>query len=326
MLCRVLLSLALLAVAYPAAAADEKLPTYTDPADAGPDYAIQGEYLGEIQTDEGAVKLGVQVVALGEGKFSATALHGGLPGAGWKKGDKRDVHPGTAKNGQVVFQGDGGSGTLADGKLTITDGSGKKLGVLDRVERQSETIGAKPPAGAVVLFDGSSAEHFANGQMTDDGLLMAGTRTSESFGSCTLHLEFQTPFMPTATGQARGNSGVYLADLYEIQVLDSFGLEGKNNECGGIYSLEEPLVNMCLPPLTWQTYDIEFTAARYTGDKKTANARVTVLHNGVPVYQDFEIPKFTPGGAAAEGPVGALQLQAHGNPVRYRNIWLVKKS
>jgi hypothetical protein len=133
--------------------------------------------------------------------------------------------------------------------------------------------------------------------------------------------------MPKSSGQARGNSGVYVQSRYEVQVLDSFGLEGKNNECGGIYSISEPAVNMCLPPLTWQTYDIDFTAARFDdAGKKTKNARITVKHNGVVIHNDIELTLGTPG-RHPEGPTPeGLFFQDHGNPVVFRNIWIVEKS
>ncbi|MEX0716519.1 MAG: DUF1080 domain-containing protein, partial [Planctomycetaceae bacterium] len=167
---------------------------------------------------------------------------------------------------------------------------------------------------------------FKNGKLTDDGLLMADCESNRKFGDHTLHVEFRTPFVPKARGQARGNSGVYVQNRYEIQVLDSFGLEGKNNECGGVYGGTEPIVNMCYPPLTWQTYDIDFTAARYDdAGKKTKNARMTVKHNGVVIHDDIELPKHTPGkNAEAPGPDG-LYLQGHGNPVVYKNIWVVER-
>jgi hypothetical protein len=141
-----------------------------------------------------------------------------------------------------------------------------------------------------------------------------------------LHIEFRTPFMPAARGQGRGNSGVYIQGRYECQVLDSFGLEGEDNECGGIYSISKPAVNMCFPPLSWQTYDIDFVAARYDGQgNKTKNARVTIKHNGVVIHKDLELTHGTPG-RHPEGPEPeSIFLQDHGNPVVFRNIWVVNE-
>lgn len=295
---------------------------FTDPAKAGPDFAAQGEYLGEI----GGEKWGGQVIALGDGKFRGIGYKGGLPGAGWNRGDDRKVSEGTTKDGVVTFKAEDHQATLKDGVITLADSSGNKLGELKKVERQSPTLGAKPPAGAVVLFDGSTADKFNNGKLVEGNLLGATNCESKlKLQDHTLHIEFRTPFMPKSFGQARGNSGVYIQSRYECQVLDSFGLEGENNECGGIYSQVKPAVNMCLPPLSWQTYDMEFTAAKYEGGKKVKNARVTIKHNGVTIYNDLELKSETPG-RHKEGPeADAVFLQDHGNPVAFRNIWVVEK-
>ena len=141
-----------------------------------------------------------------------------------------------------------------------------------------------------------------------------------------MHIEFFLPFKPLGRGQDRANSGVYMQDRYEVQVLDSFGLKGENNECGGIYSKTKPNVNMCFPPLVWQTYDIDFTAAKYDGlGKKTKNAVITVKHNGVLIHENVEIAGPTGGGKKEDPTGGAIQLQGHGNPVYYQNVWLVTK-
>jgi hypothetical protein len=316
----------LLSLALTSAACAAEGEAFTDPAKAGPDFAVQGEYLGTLQLDGKSVPTGVQVIAEGNGNFEAVVYAGGLPGAGWKRGDQREKVKGKTDGGTANFKSDKWLAAIADGKMNFTNSGGDKLGTLAKTERQSPTIGEKPPAGAVVLFDGSNIDHFPGGTMTDDHLLLAGAVSKPEYQDFKLHIEFRTPFMPNARGQGRGNSGVYLQNRYEVQVLDSFGLEGENNECGGLYSQAAPAVNMCLPPLAWQTYDIDFSAARFDGKEKTKKARVTIKHNGVAIYDDHEMPSLTPGGASEEYPgKGPLQLQFHGNPVTYRNIWVVEK-
>ncbi|MGH7128550.1 MAG: 3-keto-disaccharide hydrolase, partial [Planctomycetaceae bacterium] len=139
-------------------------------------------------------------------------------------------------------------------------------------------------------------------------------------------IEFRLPYMPYARGQGRANSGVYLQGRYEVQILDSFGLHGAENECGALYRLRPPDVNMCLPPLAWQTFDIEFHAARFdAAGRKTENARITVLHNGVAIHDNVEILRKT-GNGAEEGPDPLpIRLQDHGNPVVFRNIWILDR-
>lgn len=303
-------------------------PTFNTPAEAGPDFQLQGEYAGEIQTSDEKIKLGAQVIARGDGKFHAVGFRGGLPGAGWDGGDK--VEADAQRQGDAVtFRSPDGdvTATLCKGELTVKDASGKTLGVLKRTERKTPTLGAKPPAGAVVLFDGGSADAFEKGEMTPDNLLKEGVTSKQTFNSARYHLEFRLPFMPFSLGQSRANSGFYVQGRYEIQILDSFGLEGLDNECGGIYKASKPAVNMCLPPLVWQTYDVDFTAAKFQDGKKVDDARVTVRHNGLVIHNNLRLPAVTPGGKLkTESPdPGPLYLQNHRNPVRFRNIWVVPK-
>ena len=314
------------------AAAEPKALAFTDPEKAGIDYKLQGDYIGEHRSNEGERKVAIQVLALGDRKFRAVAYVGGLPGDGWSRGDERHSGEGELKNDQIQFNPDhpettnGAIATLKDGKIAILRDK-KRVAELKKVERNSPTLGARPPKGAVVLFDGNNTEAWENGKLIEKDLLGAtGASSKRKFGNHLLHVEFRTPFMPAARGQGRGNSGVYIQGRYECQVLDSFGLEGEDNECGGIYSIARPEVNMCFPPLAWQTYDIDFTAAQYDEKgNKTKNARVTIKHNGVIIHEDLELSHGTPG-HHPEGPApDSVFLQDHGNPVVFRNIWVVEK-
>jgi hypothetical protein len=316
-------SLVLLA---PLALAAEKQVVISDPkeAESDADHKLQGEYTGNI----GDEKWGIQVIALGGGKFHGVGYGGGLPGDGWD-GERKIERDGEAQNGELTFAGEnGGKGVVKDGMLTVFNANGDRRGELKRIVRESPTLGAKPPEGAKVLFDGKIND-FKPGKTDGDTLAVSktgGQNSQTKFQSCTLHVEFMTPYMPQARGQARGNSGVYLQGRYEVQVLDSFGLTGENNECGGIYSIAKPAVNMCLPPLQWQTYDIDYTAAQFdAGGKVATPAKITVKHNGVLIHESVELPKTTTAAPIKEGPDAAqLNLQDHGNPVRYRNIWVVE--
>ncbi len=302
--------------------------TYTDPSQAGESFAVQGEYAGLVSDpDDGDVKYGAQVIALGGGKYRMVAFRGGLPGAGWDKSDKI-IMEGEMADGAVTFEvpDQPAEVTIKNGVATVSESYGNDLGTLKKVNRKSPTMGVKPPKGAVVLFDGSTAEHFKKGRIVEDKLLAQGVISKQAFDGHKLHMEFRTPYMPTARGQARGNSGLYVQGRYEVQILDSFGLKGETNECGGIYKISVPSVNMCLPPLSWQTYDIDFTAPKYEAGKKVKNARITVVQNGVTIHNDIELPSHTAGGISKEKPAsGPVFLQDHGNPVRFRNIWVVPK-
>lgn len=309
-----------------AAAAAAKGPAYTDPDKADADFPFQGEYVGTIKRDDGDQKVGVQIIALGNGKFRAVAYPGGLPGDGWTKEEKQEAE-GERQGDTVLFKKDEATGTLKDGVIKVVLAEGAPPIELNKINRSSPTLGAKPPEGAVVLFDGMNADAFEGGKV-EDGLLLAGCTSKQKFGSQKLHIEFLLPYQPEDSGQARGNSGIYLQGRYEVQMLDSFGLEGKDNECGGLYSVKAPDVHMCLPPLSWQTYDIDYTAAKYDGEGKlVAKPRVTVAHNGVVIHKDVELPGDRGTTAAPVAPgkdPGPIYLQDHGNPVRYRNIWVVE--
>jgi hypothetical protein len=303
-----------------------ELHIWTDPEVAlreDPDFALQGEY--RSAGDKAVV--GAQVVALGKGQFEMYILEGGLPGAGWEPALSRTLLKGERKDDKIAFVEGNIAAAIENGAISLTKADGTRA-ILNRIERSSPTLNAKPPEGAVVLFDGASADAWLNGKI-ENGLMMAvGSTSKQQFGDYKLHLEFRTPYKPDARSQKRGNSGIYQSGRWETQILDSFGLEGKDNECGGIYSIAKPRLNMCLPPLAWQTYDVDFTAAKFdaTGNR-TAWPRITVRLNGVLVHEDRELTKeFTPAAPISKpltSPEGPIFLQQHDNPVAFRNIWIV---
>ena len=211
--------------------------------------------------------------------------------------------------------------------MTVTNSQGKVIGTLNRVVRKSPTLGAKPPADAIVLFDGSSTDAFDGAKMTSDGLLMEPATSNRKFQSYRSHIEFRVPFMPYARGQGRGNNGYFCQGRYQVQILDSFGVEAAKGDCGAIYGLAGPKVNVCFPPLSWQTYDVEFTAAEFREGKKIKDARMTVHHNGVLIHDKLDVPATSAGALIkAEGPEpGPVFVQRHKAPLRFRNIWVVEK-
>lgn len=290
-----------------------------------PDAALQGEFAGSLLDDAGCCQwVGLQVIALGNGEFQAVEYPGGLPGNGWDKTSKRKL-TGARKANELSLESDGRR-IVIRGDWAVCHSASCEIGRLQRYRRYSQTLGAAAPPGATVLFNGENTSHFSNGKMTEERLLAVGTDTKQAYRDFSMHLEFRTPWMPAARGQGRGNSGVYIQGRYEVQILDSFGLDGVENECGALYKSVAPRVNMCFPPMTWQTYDIDFMAPRFDDSgKKTANALITVRHNGIYVHRDLEIPNKT-GGGAVEGPdARPIKLQNHNNPVHFRNIWIVER-
>jgi hypothetical protein len=165
--------------------------------------------------------------------------------------------------------------------------------------------------------------HIKNGLITvGKGDILSKVKFSDAF----IHLEFKVPYMPDAIGQSKGNSGVYIQGLYEIQVLDSYGFEkpGKG-DCGAIYCQHAPLVNACKPAEEWQTYDIIFRSSRLNNlGEKIENARITVLQNNIVIQNNVDLIRPTSGSVGVnEGEPGPILLQDHGNKVQYRNIWLM---
>ncbi len=205
----------------------------------------------------------------------------------------------------------------------------------DKVDVQSTPA----PKDAIVLFDGKSLDGWvmrndekkpATWDLLPGGVIQArdgDVITKEQFdGSFKLHVEFRVPYVPDAKGQARGNSGVYVQGRYEVQVLDSYGLDAKNNDCGAIYEVSAPKVNACKAPTVWQSYDIDFTAPKCENGKKVEPAHITVRQNGVLIQDDVKVPVDNTRAGRGGDPCtpGPIMLQYHGNPVQFRNVWLVK--
>jgi hypothetical protein len=222
-----------------------------------------------------------------------------------------------------------------NGKWHIHDGKRPQPPVVTPAARNSEPAPAPPDATVLI----GSRDDLSAWQMMDgapvswgmkNGVVETGKgfmRTKAEFTDFQLHLEFATPSTVKGDGQGRGNSGVFLLGKFEIQVLDSFQNQTyPDGQAAAMYGQYPPLVNASLPPGAWQTYDIVFTAPRFANGRLEKPAVVTVMHNGVLVHnatafwgptQHRKIDPYTPD--TAKGPIA---LQDHGNPVRYRNVWI----
>lgn len=282
---------------------------------------IHGEYVGQVRGQA----VGVQVAAYGKGEYIGRYYVGGLPGAGYNHGvtqplvgeEEADAVRLYGCVKPTVFR-------IADGAMTVTDENANCVGTLKRIVRTSPTAGLKAPSDATVLFAGELTDNLKDAKLTDEGLLDVGFMTAMPVEDFRLHIEFRTPFMPEARGQKRGNSGVYIQQRYEVQILDAFANAPAKNEVASLYRQQEPDFNMSYPPMQWQTYDIYFQAARFSedGKEKTENAKITVFHNGVAVHYNREIANKT-GAGKPEGPQPMpILFQNHSDPVRYRNMWI----
>lgn len=290
------------------------------------DYNIRAEIIGQSGSTYKAI-----FIINGDGMDEIRA---DVPGKTEKGGTKfaGQVNLGSKLGSDCTVNGLLNKGVFT-GSMKSSKGEGKFE--LKRFLFEPPTRGKKAPEGAIALmWDGMTQEDFENvwhvnphWRVNANGIAQihhSNIVTKQAFGDAQYHVEFATPYMPNDRGQARGNSGVYILGKYEVQVLDSFGLPTKDNECGGIYKIATPLVNACLPPLEFQTYDITFHAARFDANgNKTSNATITVIHNGTMIHDNVELPTRTGGGIGGRESIeGPLLIQDHNDQPRFRNIWV----
>ncbi len=287
------------------------VPTWTD-AETAAKETPGFQFLGEYKKSDA----GLQVVPA-EGRYYVSIYQGGLPSDGW---DGSQIE-------HMWIEAD----TIADHLVGFT-----------KFDRASTLEFTTPPKDAIVLFDGTKNKHWKFATVKN-GLLQAGAATKKKFKDFKLHFECMTPYKPSLplSHPGRGNSGVFALGAYEVQVMDTFGLDPSpeawkdtklikkpNTWCGSIYGIRPPSINACSPPLAWQTFDVEFTAAHFDGEAKTSDAVMTIHHNGVLVQDQVKLPSGTGGGPQGPRPevaTGPIYFQKHGNPVQYRNIWIQEK-
>lgn len=331
-------------------------------ADDPPD-PIQGNWLGDWTPDKGGGgKQTAQIVALGKGMYQGafTAYDGGES----QSETFRFVISGTLTDSGVVFEQKINLGetlgtfewgaTAKDGLLKGRYSNNRNyIGTftLKRVELKPEQVGTEPLPGAVVLFDGTGLDRWTRhgGGSTAwklvDGALQVGRNAGrsqpehlvcrETFRDAQIHLEYRTPFLPEARGLERGASGVFVQGRYEIQVLDSFGQPrvrdnfgalADDDSAGAVFKRAAPLENVALPPREWQALDITFTAPELKPDGAVQRpGTLTVVHNGTVIHNALKLEEPTSGAPIQDltTPAGLI-LEDAGQPVEFRNIWMVR--
>jgi hypothetical protein len=332
-------------------------------ASKDPDFAIQGEYVGVSEAGE---IYGLQIVATGRedhGELLGTLFEGtcpspkecGLPGLGQFQNTNIVCHfAGGWLDNKEVYLGDGEGPfhiSVQGAKAELFDATQRSGRVVEmrKLDRKGQTLGAKPPAGAVVLFDGTSSESWLNGTVEDGLLIGDDLRSKKLFGDYRIHLEFRTPYVPSERayelmdlasesqpGRAKllkSNGGIWHHGRHHVLIRDSFGYyhrrecDGDVTDTGAIDGVAEPKLNACLPPLVWQTYDADFRAPRLNDDGKVSEpARITVRINGSLVHQERELKSLDYDALKRSGRValGPFYLQSN-HPIAYANIWVVNE-
>lgn len=312
----ILVSLGSAAMADPM---DEFFPAEPDPFVG--DYS--GRWIGKVEVDP---ELHAQVIALGNDNYRIRFV----PKLFMRTPIVDEIEVKT-ENGRLAFAGSNVRGEIADGRIKGERTRGSDTFGLKKAVHTSPTMDREAPARAKVL--GQDAWQAAVGwEFGEDGVITVtpkgGYLTSkETFKDLEMHIEFRNSFMPRARGQQRSNSGVFVQDVYEVQVLDSYGLDGVYDECGALYKVMAPKVNACAPPVEWQTYDIVYRAPRYAGGKLVEDPRITVRHNGVLIHHEQVMPWITAWTeeerhAPPPRDPGHIKLQGHNNYVQFRNIWV----
>ena len=321
-------ALAMGGLSMTANAADDKYKTFY-PEKGDP---LVGDYVGrwndEVDIDP---KVAAQVIGLGDDQYRVRVV---------AKLDMRtpkqlDVVV-EANDGVLAIEAGNFYGEIRDG--VFQGGRGKKAKFeMKKVVRLSPTLGLSAPPNAEILYDGSGMDAWEepkNWMEIPDNVMMVTPKgntlsTKKHYKDVRLHLEFRLSQMPKSRGQGRSNSGLFLSPSYEVQILDSYGLDGVYDECGALYKVAAPFVNATAPPLQWQTYDVIYRAPRFDlQGRLEKNPTMTVSHNGVLIHHETDLgwrtqyrekERMIPHASSA----GPIQLQGHGNYVQFRNMWLL---